>query len=147
MASTAQVTPWEEATPESTRKYVAALDSPDPAVRANAIQSLLVNGYREADPNNDTNATMKSIIAKSLLDKESGVRSTAMEALDAYDGTLPQGTLSHMALNDSNPALRIQALDLLVATATVQEARHDPDPRVGRMATELLTEMSINSQQ
>lgn len=153
LADTAQVTPLLEPTPESTRKYVEALDSADPAVRADAIQSLIINGYREAALGGDTSAKMESIIAKSLLDKNPAVRSTAMDALDGYEGSVPQGTLSHMALNDSNPGLRIQALDLLVerfgdqATPTLNQARHDPDPRVGRMASELLTELADKTQQ
>ena len=144
----ALVTPLEDATPESTRKYVEALNSQDPAVRADAIQSLIVNGYREAVPDSDGNAKMESIISKSLLDNNPSVRATTLEALDAYDGNLPQATLSHMALNDSNPGLRVQALDLLVerfgqqASATVKEALHDPDPRVSRMADQLLIEFA-----
>ena len=153
IADTAQVTPLQDPTPESTAKYVEALDSPDPAVRADAIQTLIINGYREGIPSGNSNAKMESIIAKSLMDKNPTVRSTAMDALDGYEGSLPQGTLSHMALNDSNPGLRIQALDLLVerfgaqATSTVQAARNDPDPRVSRMASELLTELADKTQQ
>lgn len=150
--NTAQVTPLEDTTPESTRKYVEALNSPDAAVRADAIQSLIVNGYREAAPNPDSNATMESIISKSLLDNNPNVRATTLDALDAYEGNLPQATLSHMALNDTNPGLRVQALDLLVdrfgqqASATLKEARHDPDPRVSRMADQLLIEYANQSQ-
>jgi hypothetical protein len=151
-ANTGQVTPLEDTTPESTRKYVEALNSPDATVRADAIQSLIVNGYREAAPNSDSNATMESIISKSLLDNNPNVRATTLDALDAYEGNLPQATLSHMALNDSNPGLRVQSLDLLVerfgqqAAATVKEARHDPDPRVSRMADQLLIELTNQSQ-
>ena len=151
-ANTAQVTPLEDATPESTRKYVEALNSPDAAVRADAIQSLIVNGYREVVPNSDSNAKMEAIISKSLLDNNPNVRATTLDALDAYEGNIPQATLSHMALNDSNAGLRVQALDLLVerfgqqAVATVKEARHDPDPRVSRMADQLLIEFSNQSQ-
>jgi len=151
-ANTAQVTPLEDATPESTRKYVEALNSTDAAIRADAIQNLIVNGYREAVPNADSNTTMESIISKSLLDNNPNVRATTLDALDAYDGSLPQATLSHMALNDSNPGLRVQALDLLVerfgqqASATLNEARHDPDPRVSRMADQLLIEFADQSQ-
>jgi hypothetical protein len=48
--------------------------------------------------------------------------------------------------------LRVQSLDLLVerfgqqAAATVKEARHDPDPRVSRMADQLLIELTNQSQ-
>ena len=113
---------------------------------------MIVNGYREAVPNADSNATMESIISKSLLDNNPNVRATTLDALDAYDGNLPQATLNHMALNDSNPGLRVQALDLLVerfgqqASAILKEARHDPDPRVSRMADQLLIEFANQSQ-
>lgn len=151
-ANTAQVSPLEEPTPASARKYVEALNSPDPAVRADAIQNLMMNGYREANVN-DGNVKMDPIVAKTLTDSDPAVRAAVLDSLDGYEGNVPQGTLSHMALNDSNPALRIHALDLLVerfgeqATATLKEARHDPDPRVGRMANQLLNEFANKPQQ
>ena len=148
----AQVTPLEDVTPESTRKNVEDLNNPDPEVRASAIQNLILDGYREANPNFDNNAKMAAIISNSLLDNNPIVRTTTLNSLDAYEGNIPQTTLSHMALNDSNPGLRIQALDLLVerfgqqASATLIEAQHDPDSRVARMADQLLSEITDQSQ-
>lgn len=146
-AHAAQVTPIAEPDAASARKYVAALDSPDPAVRADAIENLMLNGYAEAT--DQTKVDTKSIVEKALLDTNPTVRETALDSLDGMENaeSIPKGALSHVALNDKNPAFRIQALNLLAdhfgeqALSTLQAARNDPDPRVGQLAKALIDDI------
>ena len=150
--STAQVTPLEQPSTESARKDIEALDSPDPAIRADAIQNLILSGYNEATAK-EAGVKIGTIIDKTLQDSNPNVREATLDSLDGYDGPIPQDALSRAALNDKNPALRIHALELLAerfgdrASPTVKEALHDPDPRVGRMASQLLSDFADKQQQ
>lgn len=143
-----QVEPLEEPSPVTNQKYIKALNSPDPAVRADAIENLILNGYREADVTQsaahpDTAATP---------DNNSTTNDKYLDSADQLDESLPQETLSGIALHDKNPAVRVQALDQLVerfgqqASPTLKEAMHDPDPRVARMAGALMSDMGNTDQ-
>jgi len=148
----AQVTPLEEPTAASTRKDLEALDSPSPAIRADAIQNLILNGYHEANTK-EADVKMGTLIDKTLQDNSPDVREATLDSLDGYDGPIPQDTLSRAALTDKNPALRIHALELLaerfgnLASPAMKEAINDPDPRVGRMAKQLLSDLADKQQQ
>lgn len=143
-----QVAPLEEPSAQNNRKYIKALNSPDPAVRADAIENLILNGYQGADvtqgtANPDTVATP---------DNNSTTNDKYLDSADQLDESLPQEMLSGIALHDKSPAVRVQALDQLVerfgqqAAPTLKEAMHDPDPRVARMAGALMSDIGSSDQ-
>lgn len=146
-----QVLPLEEPTAQTNRKYLDALNSADPTVRADALQNLVINGYRGSDVK-ETGVNPGTALDQAAPDKSSNTADKTLDAADQLDAAPPQETLSNIALHDKSPAVRIQALDQLVerfgqqAAPTLQEAIKDPDPRVARMAGQLMSDFSDNAQ-
>lgn len=141
-----QVRPLEEPSPQNNRRYINALNSPNPAVRADAIENLLLNGYQEADADNSGDLA-GTTVNEATADNHTTIDDKKVDSADHIDETLAQETLSGIALRDKSPAARIQALDQLVesfgrkASPTLKEAMHDPDPRVARTAGALMSDM------
>lgn len=146
-----QVTPLEEPSPQVNHKYIEALKSPDPAVRADAIENLIINGYHGPDAIQVTDSP-GTPVEKSASDNASTASDKYLDSAKQLDESLPQETLSGIALHDKNPSVRIQALDQLAerfgqqASSTLKEALHDPDPRVARMADALMIDMQDQEQ-
>ena len=130
----------------STRKNIEDLDNTDPSIRANAIRDLVLSGYQQ--DKDDSAPDMRSILEKTLADKDPAVREAALGSLDGWNGSIPMQTLSQVVLNDNIPELRMHALDLLVdrfaeqALPTLQQAGNDPDLRVARKAREYMEQFS-----
>jgi len=129
-------------TEKDIQKYREALNSSDPAVRAEGIQNLMMFGDPlTSDPSQPGIATY---IEKALADNDPAVRDATLRSLDMWDGDIPMQTLSKLALNDQSPEVRMRALGLLAdrfdeqAVPTLQQASHDPDSRVAQKAGQLL---------
>jgi hypothetical protein len=129
-------------TEKDIQKYREALNSSDPAVRAEGIQNLMMFGDPlTSDPSHPGIATY---IEKALADNDPAVRDATLRSLDMWDGDIPMQTLSKLALNDQSPEVRMRALGLLAdrfdeqAVPTLQQASHDPDSRVAQKASQLL---------
>ena len=125
-----------------TQKYREAMNSPDPALRAQAIQNMVV--YGDEIPADQSHPGIATYIEKALTDNDPTVREAALRALDLWDGNIPMQTLSQVVLNDQSPEVRIHALSILVdrfterSVPTLQQASHDPDTRVAQKAGQLL---------
>lgn len=124
------------------QKYREALNSADPAVRAEGIQNLAL--YGEQLPSDPSHPGIATYIEKALADTDTTVREAALSSLELGGGDIPMETLSRVALNDQSPELRMHALILLEerfnerSVPTLQQASHDPDPGVAQKAGELL---------
>jgi hypothetical protein len=146
-----QVTPLTEASPQANHKYIEALKSPDPAVRADAIENLIINGYDAPDVIQGADSPGASV-GKSASGNTSATSDKYLDSPNLLDDSLPQDALSGIALHDKNPSVRIQALDQLAerfgqqASSTLKEAVHDPDPRVARLADALMLDLQDQEQ-
>jgi len=146
-----QVTPLERPSPENTRKYIEALHSPDPAVRADAIENLIINGDEQFLGTQDV-PKPGSAVDKTTSDNNSATNDQTQDAAHSLDESLSQEALSGIAIHDKDPQVRMQALDQLVerfgsqAAPTIKEALQDPDPRVARMANALMFDMEGQDQ-
>lgn len=128
------------------QKYRDAIDSPDPALRAEGIKNIVV--YGNEAPVSESQPGIATYIEKALTDNDSTVREAALGALELWDGDIPMQTLSRVVLNDQSPEVRIHALNILVerfnerSVPTLQQASHDPDTQVAQKASEFLQEYS-----
>ena len=131
---------------KETQKYRDAMDSPDPALRAQAIQNMVV--YGDEIPADQSHPGVATYIEKALTDNDPTVREAALRALDLWDGNIPMQMLSRVVLNDQSPDVRIHALSILVdrfnerSVPTLQQASHDPDTQVAKKASEFLQDYS-----
>ena len=129
---------------EDLQKYRDALNSPDPAKRADGIKQLMLYG----DQLTSDNSSLVNYLNKALADDDAKVREAALNSLDLWDGDVPLQVLSRVVLNDVSAEIRLHALSSLTdrfgerSIATLQQASHDPDSRVAEKAGQLLDELT-----
>jgi hypothetical protein len=104
-----------------------ALQAPEPAARIAALKALGERGEEEKS---------RSTVASALRDQNTGVRGMALELVQ-QGLPVPLEAVHEMALHDTSPELRINALDTLVdlsdtnaAMEYLKKALQDPDPRM-----------------
>lgn len=104
-----------------------ALQAPEPAARITALKALGERGEEEKS---------RSTVASALRDQNTGVRGVALELVQ-QGLPVPLEAVHEMALHDTSPELRINALDTLVdlsdtnaAMEYLKKALQDPDPQI-----------------
>jgi HEAT repeat protein len=104
-----------------------ALQAPEPAARIAALKALGERGEEEKS---------RSTVASALRDQNTGVRGMALELVQ-QGLPVPLEAVHEMALHDTSPELRINALDTLVdlsdtnaAMEYLKKALQDPDPQI-----------------
>ena len=133
-------------TADDVQKYRDALNSSNPATRAEGIQNLIL--FSDPLTTDKSHPGVVTSIEKALTDTDPTVREAALHSLDLWDGDIPIEIVSRIVLNDQNPELRMHALSILAdrfderAISTLQQASHDPDSRVAQKASQLLGEFS-----
>jgi hypothetical protein len=86
-------------------------------------------------------------IVDALKGEDPSLRESAMDALKGGDGPVPFEPLSEMAMKDSDPLNRMEALTLLAvrngqaAMEPIEQALNDPDPGVSNVAVRLLEDL------
>jgi HEAT repeat protein len=129
-------------TGQAVQKYRDALNSSNPATRAEGIQNLIL--FSDPLTTDKSHPDIVTYIEKALTDNDPTVREAALRSLNLWDGDIPMQMLSRIVLNDQNPELRMHALSVLAdrfderAIPTLQQASHDPDSRVAQKASQLL---------
>jgi HEAT repeat protein len=96
-------------------------------------------------------AQLSGALADAAHDSDDKVREAALEVMEDMGKDAPANLLMEMALADTNPALRKQALQLLseingeAALEPLNQARTDNDAEVRNLATELLDAINNSS--
>ena len=127
---------------KETQKFRDAMNSSNPAIRAEGIQNIVLYGDDMAA--DSTHPGVAKYLEKALEDQDHTVRKAALDSLDLWDGDIPMQSLSRIVLNDQDPELRKHALSILAdrfneqAVPTLQQASHDPDTEVAQKASQLL---------
>jgi len=94
----------------------AAKDPSNPGLRGDTV-NLLVSRAQSAD--------VRDALILALRDTNSGVRMKALDGLKPYVNDAEVRTaVTHVLLNDSNPGLRTQAIDLLTGAANASIDRN-----------------------
>ena len=121
-------------------------ESQEPATRLAALNSIA---------NRETNEAVNPIIAQALSDRAPEVREAALDVLKSSLDPVPISSLASMAVQDTNPVFRKEAMTLLLdqlakdepsqedidtVRATLNQGLGDPDPGVREFATMLLTD-------
>ena len=133
-------TPQDAAPPRDPRPITAA-DYPNPRERAAAIMERITESSRQQ-------AALMPTLVEGLRDNNGDVREVSLGMMESLEGPLPLAAVRDIALHDSEPALRIHALDLLVdregphSLTTLKEARMDPDPTVSQTAEQIIDNLS-----
>lgn len=120
--------------------------SQEPAARLAALNSIA---------NRETNEAVNPIIAQALSDRAPEVREAALDVLRSSLDPVPISSLASMAAQDTNPALRKEAMTLMLdqlgkdepsqedidtVRAALKQGLGDPDPGVREFATMLLAD-------
>lgn len=96
-------------------------------------------------------AQLSGALADAAHDSDDKVREAALEVMEGMEKDAPANLLMEMALADTNPALRKQALQLLseingqAALEPLNQARTDNDAEVRDLASELLDAINSSS--
>jgi len=130
----------DELADASTDELIETTKTADNAnVRAAAITTL---GERQEDP------SIMDAYVSALKDKDSGVRRSVLREFLSTDQPPPADVLNDVVVNDPDPMVRREALDLLVfkygiaAANTLEVLQNGPDPNLRARATELLDYLS-----
>jgi HEAT repeat protein len=96
--------------------------------------------------------TLDSATVPDLQDRDPKVREAVLEQLGGSGDPLPVDSLAEMVQTDTNPVLRMDALELLAekggeaALDPLKQALRDPDPAVRGLAQGLIEERRVLAQ-
>jgi HEAT repeat protein len=125
---------------------LAAVNDQDPALRVDSIDLLQ---HRCGDE-----TVRKTLLGALRSDPNSGVRLRALEALRPYArNSETRAVLASVVLNDTSPAIRTQAIDLLVQSngsdvaSTLQEVlRREENPYIRERSVHALRAMKATTE-